>query len=161
MNKKYFYIIPGWEENAQLEPYMKLAELAKNKGYEVRGYDIDWKRMLSSQVFDVPKDSVIFGFSLGAILAWLISQEHSIDKLILASMTPHYSFSDPIIKDQLIELVGEGMVSDIVTNLQPATLAIEKIVLYGDREDESADVLVADTEHELTSNYISEIGKLI
>ena len=92
--KNFFYIIPGWSESSKYKIYQFLARSAKRKGYDVIFYDINWGNPLSSQIFPVRKNSVIFGFSLGAIFARLIAQKYECEKLILASMTPLYSFKD-------------------------------------------------------------------
>lgn len=159
--KKVLYIMPGWEDTGNEEGYQKLGKIAKNKGYDVVVKNIDWTRPLSHQVFDFPSESILFGFSLGAILAWLVAQEKQCQHLILASMTPHYSFTDAEIKKALIELAGDKFVNDIVENLKKNHMADQKTILYGDQEDESADILVQDTDHELTDNYINELAKLL
>lgn len=141
--------------------YQNLGAMARKKGYEVVFKQVDWKKPLSSQVFDIPKESVLFGFSLGAILAWMTAQNKPSSHLILASMTPHYSFTDKEILTALVDLTGNEFVSDIVNNLKDKHYSNKQTVLYGDREDEPADVLVKDTDHELTENYINEIAGLL
>ncbi len=99
--------------------YQLLAESARSKGYEVKLQNVDWKIPLSQQTFEVPESAVIFGFSLWAILAWLNAQRHPCKHLILASMTPHYSFTDKKIREALIDLTGAEFTKDIITNLSP------------------------------------------
>lgn len=158
---KILYILPGWEDSASDKQYQDLADQARDRGYEVVQKDIDWKKPLSGQVFEVPKDAVVFGFSLGAILAWLVAQKHPSQHVVLASMTPHYSFEDPEIKKALIDLAGADFVNDIIAQLKPIHQAKNQTVMYGELEGEAADILVKDTEHELSKNYISEILKLL
>ena len=158
--KKVLYIIPGWEESCGDRPYRLLAEIARQKDYEVIEKNIDWRKPLSSQLFPVPSEAVLFGFSLGAIVAWLVAQKYPCQHLILASMTPHYNFTDPGIKKALIDLVGQEFVDDIISHLSPIHQAKRQTILYGDQEGEKADVLVLHSEHELNSNYIQEITKL-
>jgi len=76
-------------------------------------------------------------------------------------MTPHYSFTQPDIKQALIDLGGVQFVDDIVAMLMPMHLAKNQVILYGDLEKEPADIVVLNTGHELTSSYLSEIGKLL
>jgi len=158
--KKVLHIIPGWEETCRRKPYKELARLAKNKGYEVVCHKVDWHLPLSPQVFAVGKDDIVFGFSLGAILAWLVSQKHECRHLILASMTPHYSFKDKKIKKLLIDLTGPRFTNDIIKYLKSVHRAKKQTIIYGDMEEEKADILVRNTNHELNSRYLSEIGKL-
>lgn len=159
--KKVLYIIPGWQESYTDEPYQFLARAAKEKGYEVVGKDVGWTKPLSLQIFPVPREAVVFGFSLGAILAWLVAQKHPCQHLILASMTPHRSFVDLEIKKALVDLAGQAFVDDVVQHLTPTHYAETQTTLYGDQEEEPADVLVLHTEHELNDRYREEILKLL
>ena len=160
MNKT-LYIIPGWQETTKRQSYQKLRLLAQKKGYSVIFHNIDWKKPLSQQTLSVPKNSIVFGFSLGAILAWLIAQNNPCELLILASMTPHKSFNDKTTKKALIEITGKAMVSDIIKNLKTNHKALRQVILYGDKENEKADILVKNTDHEITENYLNEIKKIL
>lgn len=159
--KKTFYIIPGLEETCRRKPYKKLKEIAEKKGYEVVCVNIDWKKKLSKQIFPIEKDATVFGFSLGAILAWLVAQLYPCRQLILASMTPHYSFTDKKIKKMLIDLLDTGFINDIVKNLETKNKAKKQTIMYGDKEDEPGDILVKGTQHELTDAYLNSIKKLL
>ena len=159
--KKILHIIPGWEDTCRRKAYRKLADVAREKGYEVVFNNVDWKKPLSPQIFPVHKDAVVFGFSLGAILGWLTAQQHPCRHVILASMTPHYSFTDRKIKKALVDLTGPRFVKDIVNNLTPEHRAKKQTVLYGDREDELGDILVSDTDHELSDNYIKTVARIL
>lgn len=66
-----------------------------------------------------------------------------------------------MIKKALIELTGADFVQDIVANPKPDHRARKQTVMYGDRENEMGDILVPNTEHELTDNYIEEIAKML
>lgn len=158
---KVIHIIPGWEDSCGDEQYQKLVGMAKSKNYAVICHDVNWKVPLSKQYFDVNEDDVIFGFSLGAILAWLIAQDKVCGHLILASKTLHKSFVDPNDIKALVELAGEEFVKDIIDNLSPTNKAKKQTVMYGSLEGEEADVLVPNTEHEISDAYIEEVGKLL
>ncbi len=158
---KILYIIPGWEDACHDKPYQLLANAAKKKGYKVICENVDWKKPLSSQIFPVEEAAVVFGFSLGAMLAWLIAQKYPCHHLILASMTPHYSFTDPKIKKALIDLAGKEFIDDIINTLRPKHQAEKQTILYGELEKEPGDMLVHHTEHELNGSYIQEIAKIL
>lgn len=159
--KKILYIIPGLRESCESKPYRLLADAAKEQSYEVVCKNVDWGKPLSLQMFAVPKEAVVFGFSLGAILAWLVAQKYPCRHLVLASMTPHYSFTDPKIKKALVDLLGKKFVDDVIKNLNPKHRAKKQTILYGDREGEKADVLVPKTGHRLNSNYIKAIAQVL
>lgn len=161
MNKT-LHIIPGYKETCRRKPYQKIRKLAEEKGYEVSCVNIDWNKKITKQFFSVNRDDVIFGFSLGAILGRLVAQDYSCGKLILASMTQLECFrKEGEMKKALVDLLGKPFVDDVSKRLKPRHKAKKQIILYGDKEDEKADVLVKDTEHELTGNYIREVGKLL
>jgi len=159
--KKIIYIIPGWEETCRRKPYKLLAKIAENKGYEVVFKNVDWSRPLSLQIFQVPKNAVVFGFSLGAVLAWLVAQDYKCRHIILASMTPYYSWKTPKIKKALIDLAGSKFVNDVAKNLNLKHKAKKQTIIYGDLEEEPGDILVTNTEHELNENYIKEIARIL
>lgn len=158
---KKIYIIPGWEDLCSQDSYQALGKVAKEKGYEVLYKDVDWKKPLSNQIFEVSENAVIFGFSLGAILAWMVAQKNKCNHLILASMTPHYSFEKQEIKEALIEITGKEFVDDVIKNLKKEHLAQKQTIMYGDKEDESANIIILNTDHEITNAYIKEIGKIL
>lgn len=158
---KKIYIIPGWQESSKYKIYQSLASLAKEKGYEVVFYDINWNKPFSAQIFEVQKNSVIFGFSLGAILAYLIAQDYECQKLILASMTPLRSFKDEKLKNELSDLLGKSLIDDISKKLLSKNRALKQIMLYGDKEEEQGDIIVPDTGHRLNTRYNKEIVNLL
>ncbi|MHB1330740.1 MAG: hypothetical protein ACYCY6_02120 [Minisyncoccota bacterium] len=158
---KVLHIIPGWEDSCKNEQYQKLVDAAKARGYEAVCHDVDWKKPLSKQIFAVGENDAVFGFSLGAVLAWLIAQRHVCGHLILASTTLHKSFSDPDDIKALTELAGSEFVNDIIKNLSQTNKAKRQTVMYGALEGELADILVPNTEHELSDAYIEEVSKLL
>ena len=159
--KKILYIIPGWKETCRRKPYQSLARMAKKKGYDVVFCNVNWNESLSPQIFPVPKNAVIFGFSLGAVLAWLVAQDFPCRHLILASMTPHYSWKDRKIKKTLIDLAGSRFVNDIIKNISSRHQAKKQTIMYGSREKESGDIIVPNTGHELSARYIREIAEIL
>lgn len=159
--KKTLHIIPGYKEKTNQKPYRKIADIAKDKGYEISFVSINWNKKLTKQFFSTQKDDVIFGFSLGAILGRLVAQDYDCDHLIMASMTQLSCFDKGEMRDALVDLLGEEIVDDISNKLESKHKAKKQTIIYGDKEEEPADILVKDTEHELTDNYIEEISKLL
>jgi esterase/lipase len=156
------YIIPGYKETCRRKPYQSLATLARSMGYNVVFKNINWNKDLSSQVFSVSEDSVLFGFSLGAVVAWLVAQDNPCKQLILASMTPLHCFKQgDVTREALVELLGASNVDNLEKNLQSSHKAHKQTILYGDKEEERGDVLVPNTEHEINKNYLKEVGKIL
>ena len=158
---KTLYIIPGWEDTCDQTEYRNLGKAAEDAGFQVVFKNVDWKKPLSPQAFEIESDAIIFGFSLGAILAWLVAQKYECQHLILASMTPHYSFVDPLIKKELVNLAGNEFVEDIISNLDSYNKAHKQTIIYGDKENEMADILVQNTDHEINAEYIKVVIKLL
>ncbi len=159
--KKILYIIPGLKETTRCRPYQSLKKIADKKGYEVVCKNVNWDNPLYPQIFPVSKNAVVFGFSLGAVLAWLVAQNYECKHLILASMTPSYSWKNKKIRKALVEIVGLKFVNDVTKNLTLKHKALKQTILYGDLEEEQGDVIVHNTEHELNDKYIKEIAKML
>ena len=159
MNKK-FYIIPGWTETTRRRQYQKLAKAVRNFGYDVVFKNVDWDKKISEQTFAIEDDSILFGFSIGAILARLVVQDHKCKLVIFASMTPLRHFKGGEQEKLLADAIGSKFVMDVKKNLKPKIKA-KSILMYGDKENEKADVIIPDTDHEISENYVKEIIKII
>ena len=159
---KKIYILPGYEETTKRRSYQKLRFLLQQKGYEVVFKNIDWKTNLTKQIFVIEKDSIVFGFSLGAVLARLIVQKYICKHVILGSITILSDFKKGENREALIDLLGLDFVNDIRDYLKPKHKALKQTIMYGDKEGEDmADIFVKNTEHELTDEYLKEIVKAI
>lgn len=160
MNKK-LYIVPGLDDTCSREPYQLLKQMAERKGYQVIPKDVDWKSNLSKQIFSVDATDILFGFSLGAVLVRLVAQQYACKHIILGSMTPLRDFKGGEMRDALIDILGPDFVNDVRDNLQPGHKANKQTIIYGDKENEPGDIIVSNTDHEITQAYISEIEKII
>ena len=94
-------------------------------------------------------------------MAWLVAQDYKCRHIILASMTPHYSWKDKKIKKALVDLLGTKFVNDVIKKLDSKHQAKRQTIMYGDLENEKGDIIVSKTEHELTENYLKEIEQII
>jgi len=159
VNKK-IYIIPGWKETCRRKQYQNLAKALKGKKYDVVFKNIDWDKKISEQVFEVEKNSIVFGFSMGALLARLIAQKYGHKLTIFASMTPLRHFRGGEQEKMLTDAIGERVVEDIKIHLK-SRLKSKCVSLYGDKENEKADIIVKNTNHEISKNYIKEVTKLV
>ncbi len=159
MNNK-FYIIPGWTETCRRRQYQNLAKAVRKNGLEVVFRNIDWNKNLSKQIFEIEKDSILFGFSMGAIVARLVAQEYKCKLIIFASMTPLRHFRGGEQEKFLVDAIGKRVVADVKKHLK-SEIKSKKILMYGDKENEKADIVVKNTGHEISEDYIKEILKLI
>lgn len=155
--KNNLYIISGWHDTTGRAPYQKLYKLAVQKGYGVVKINPEWDEPLSQQIFPVTKDDVVFGFSMGAILACMIGKRYSYKKLILASMTPVLDLSK-----QTLKILGK-VVSDDCQKFRYG--GVKATYFYGEEEvDRSLDKImplgikiVPGTGFQLTDGYIMRI----
>lgn len=158
--KRKFYVIPGWQETCRRKQYQMLAQAVRGLGYEVVFKNVNWQEKLSKQLFVVEKDSILFGFSMGAILARLIAQKYKNELVILASMTPLKHFRESNQEKILAEVIGKQIVADVKKNLI-LKIKSKKIIIYGDKEGEKADILVPNTDHEISKNYIKTVLSIL
>ncbi len=102
---KVAYIIPGFTESAHDFPYTQIKEWLQEKSIHAVPIDITWDlqkeiaRMPSyTEQFlsqfkqeHQPNDEVyVLGYSFGAIVAWIASQEIQPHTIILCSMSPFF-----------------------------------------------------------------------
>lgn len=161
--RKKLYIISGWKETCRRKSYQTIKNIALKKDYDVECIKVDWGLPLSKQLFDLQQNSTIFGFSLGAIFAWLLAQNSQTSHLILASMTPLAIFKNVEQKKELSSLIGNKLTEDIASNIKSNHKAIKQTILYGEKEldGEKFDILIPNTGHKLTNKYIKAIAKII
>ncbi len=161
-------IYPGWGESFKEARYRKLAKTLENAGHKVTPMNLDWRKPLSSNVFAVPKSSIIVGFSYGAVIAYLIAQKFPYKKIILCSLSPLHKFS---YKDNL-KMYQEHMTYEqakvMADDTQKIKINLKKlkvpyITLVGELEKGigKADFIVPKTGHNMTNTYINSISKLL
>src|SRR3989338_11164280 len=89
------YIIPAYEETIKNRGYGPVISEAKKRGYKIVVLNLQIKNRLIDDLVDkalkiIRKDtkSVIFGFSIGALIAYCISTKIKINKAIFCSISP-------------------------------------------------------------------------
>ena len=163
---KKIYIIPGLGEDCNLTRYRSLIKVFQAKGCKVIPVNPNWSRPISEQVFPVEKNAIVFGFSLGAILAYLVVKKYPCKLLILGSTTPIHKFSFKFIE----KIFSTGMDKDVATAIAKdlkkikvslSALKVPFTTLAGEREKMKADFLVPKTSHYLSKKYIEYVGNLV
>ncbi len=160
---KKLYIIPGYRESTRKKPYRQIAALGLKKKYKIIKINPKWNVSLVSQIVPVGKNDVIFGFSLGGILALLIAQKFACKKVILASATTHKCAND----------LKTFLPADIIKDIRKTkkNVASKVIRFYGEFEREDAikylpegasiQKFISKTEHNLSEAYIDAIDKVL
>lgn len=157
--KNNLYIISGWCDTTGRAPYQRLAEIAVCKGYKVVKVNPEWDEALSGQIFPVTKNDVVFGFSMGAILACMVGKKYNCKKIILASMTPVLDLSRPT-----LNMLGKQIANDCKKFKYGG---LKATYFYGEKEiDRSLDRIkrfgikvIPNTQHQLNAEYIQRIAE--
>jgi len=165
--KKIIYIIPGQGENCNLARYKSLSSDLIKKGYVVHPVNPDWYKPISNQVFKIEKNSIIIGFSFGAVLAYLLAEKYSCKKLILASPSPIHTFKESDFVDSLKPYMSKANALEIFKDLKKIkinlhTLKSPYVTLMGQKEtmvknETPAQIYVPRTGHYLGKTYIKYI----
>src|SRR4030042_5586165 len=124
MNKVAF-IIPAFSESTNDEPYEAIALAFKRKGIESIPVNISWKRTTLSDNIDQflrqykkvkAKEFYLFGFSLGAYIAFIASAKIKTKAQILCSLSPCFKEDLPYAGKFLMKVLGRHRIADIEKN---------------------------------------------
>jgi esterase/lipase len=166
--KKTIYIIPGLGESNRLIRYQKLAAELQGKGCVIKKIDPDWQKPLSEQIIKVEKNAVVIGFSLGAVLAYLIAEKFPCKKVIFASMSPIHTFKTKSSIKSLNTIMPLEKASAIVKDWKNIKVSLSNfktpfVRLVGEYEKGmgTADVYVPNAGHYLGKKYREEILKFV
>lgn len=156
----HLYIIPGYEEHES--DYLWLIDEIHHK-YEIAFLDVLKNSTSFKKVFDTPvhPESVVFGFSIGALIAYKLTTP--VKKGIYCSPSNILGKDAQKMKRHIVALFGKTVANEL-THMEygiPATK--EFVVLCGEHElDTTTSTLpnlkvVPDTGHEFTPAYKSAV----
>lgn len=161
LKSKTIYIFPGFQETTKRKPYQELRKSLEAKGSKVILKNINWQEKFSKQLFEVESGSILVGFSLGAVFVKLLAEQNTVSNVLLLSMTPLKYFKNKKDILELVKVCGKSLVQDTVKNLKNKRKLRNEIMFYGEKENTKGDILVKNTGHELTKNYLHEIVKVL
>jgi hypothetical protein len=164
--KKIIYIIPGLGEHCNLARYKKLTDSLKTVGYTVKKINPNWYRPLSELIFPVEKNAIVFGFSFGAVIAYLTVRKYPCRKVIFGSISPIHAFSFKSLVEEYSEHMSKDLSKEIATDIKNIKISLKElqtpfVTLAGEYEKMKADFYVPSTEHRVNSAYINSICKLL
>jgi len=169
--KNKIYIIPGLGENCNLVRYKALSKALQNKGYTVINVNPNWYNTLSEQIFPIKKNSILCGFSFGAVFAYLIAKKYPCKKVIFASISPIHLFSYESLKKEYMQHMDEDVAIKLAKEIKNIKISLNKlkspyITLVGSKEemllrDNTPNIIVPNSRHYMTKNYIKCIQDLI
>ncbi|PJE74314.1 MAG: hypothetical protein COV01_02345 [Candidatus Taylorbacteria bacterium CG10_big_fil_rev_8_21_14_0_10_41_48] len=183
---KRIYIIPGYGETTRRKPYMKLAQIASDLGYEVTKINPDWagglmtdwvKSFVEKTHGSKYENSLVIGFSFGAVIAILGAQQTRFRKIILCSLSPYFSEDIKDLPPEVWDTFGNKHKVDFkkhpfpIESVVPASfligekdwpMAIDKIKKrYSGYKGARKFFLVPKADHSLPDNYLALIEKEI
>lgn len=163
---KKIYIFPELGSNCSENSYKNLSQALKKLDYQVILIKPDWFKPISNQIFKIDEDAIVFGFSMGAVLAYLSICKYRCRFAIFASMSPIYKFTIDEYAVDLFPYMSRDDAYLIARDLKNITIDMSKIeapyiTISGENENMDSDIYVSNTGHELNDNYIENILKII
>lgn len=145
---KIVYIIPGFGESVKLKGYQKIINSFKLKGFKPVTIKIDWNyKVLSdyvvqflSQLAHKKSDKVyVLGFSYGALIAFITSEQVKPDIQFLCSLSPHFKEDLVSFKKSWKKYLGTRRINDLANfsfDKLSKTSANKTIMFMGTNERE-------------------------
>lgn len=164
---KKIYIIPGFGEDCFEPQYKKLIKALEKKGYEAVGINPNWYKPITEQTFQIEPEAMLFGFSFGAVIAYLIARKYPCKKLILASFSPIHSFTHKELVEDATHHMSKEMAVALADDIKRIVVDLSEIqapyiTMAGDREKlGNVHRWVANAGHRINSNYITAILKVV
>jgi pimeloyl-ACP methyl ester carboxylesterase len=145
---KTVLFVPGFDEDIDDRDYTSTISAIEDKGYKVKFVDIQWKRTTINDwtaELDViyakydPKDTILAGFSFGAVTAFMSAVKRSPSELWLFSLSPYFieDLNNRDMKPSWLKQIGHRRVTAFArlsfVNLVKK-IHSKIILIYGDQE---------------------------
>lgn len=169
------YIIPAYKETIRNRGYSRIISGAKEKGYEVEilNLQIQNKSLHSlaiKAINKIEKNSVIFGFSMGALIGYYISTMIPINKGIFCSLSP--CLDSDLKKIRGHKKIFGTKVDELYKTKYKKSLAKKTVFICGKKEMKllvkrtkklasmnKGKLIMTESNHELDNDTIAEILK--
>ncbi|OGH84918.1 MAG: hypothetical protein A2493_00390 [Candidatus Magasanikbacteria bacterium RIFOXYC12_FULL_33_11] len=186
---KVIYIIPGFGQNTKMKGYTELIKFFKTKKFKVVPIKITWKHKVMSdyvtefqtQLIHKKEDDVyLFGFSFGAMIAFISADKIKPKDLLLASLSPYFKEDLKYNRPAWSKYLGKKRMKDFenfsfnklskIINCKTFLFAGEKEVkeLFRTVNDahkklnKSELVIIKNAEHDISKKeYIGELKEVI
>lgn len=156
---KTLFLIPGFRHQATELQYTWIQERAEELGYVVHPITITWEDRVMSQYVEefmeqferhATSHNVVFGFSFGAVIAFISAARTKPEQLYLCALTPAFKEDQPIPHPGWAKVVGPERLADLATFeaevIAPAITAPTTIVC-GEAEAEEYPTLLERCRH--------------
>jgi hypothetical protein len=197
MSKGTFFVIPGFNMQAGDASFRWLVNFLKSEGFTVVKVPVKWSRSTNTLNAELVKNFInkriagktatgknyILGFSYGAVLTLLVSNDIKPNKIFLCSLSPDFKEDQKSVKDWIEKYIGKNRFNDMKSRSLKElakNLSVPSIIFYGSEEGReftrlkiqsenfaklsknSKLVMVKDAHHEIDfPNYIEAIKKEI
>lgn len=146
MKSKKVYIIPGYNESARQDCYVEIAALFEQRNITAIPVSIHWKyrtfsnyvSQLLLQIQTTEHTPILFGFSFGAMVAFLASLLVSPEKLYLCSLSPFFKEDLLTAGDESVQVLGKKRTREmqkISLTERAAAITCPTTLLVGSEED--------------------------
>lgn len=173
-----YIVIPGFGESRSDAEYKTLEKKLKaTSAVVVKFYNPIWdRRTIKHWLSDFEKefsvnnlgDTILVGFSMGSLIALMLAEKFNFKKVLLASLSPYFKNNIKDIPAEASNFFGKNRMAAFSELRRPEKIKCKSIFLFGDQDwpiaisqaRELASlykgkfILVKDTPHELTVEYI-------
>ena len=181
--KQKLYIIPGWGETPRFKNSRELIDIVSEKYEVVPIRYVSKKGALLSENLKIVRDqlksptnkSIVLGFSMGALFAYILASEIKFEKVIICSISPilenDLDFYAP--KD-VHKIFTDREIKNLKT-LKYKKLKCPAVFLYGDKEGEEETfrtkelykknggriIVIKNQDHSMSGAYLENIKKIL
>lgn len=142
-NMKKIYLVPGFGESYKDRIYKEIATQLRRQNWEVLPINIKWDRSTAKDWLEqvrakIKSDKIlnpyVLGFSFGAYVSVLLSQEIKFKKIICCSLSPYFKEDLKNIHPEVVKYFGIRRINDFKNYPFPKKLVEEIIFFVGDKE---------------------------
>jgi len=143
---KKIFVIPGFKQKTSEPSFLWLQKFLKEKEFDVVMVPITWSRktmydyVIEFEEFYLKNKSTenyIFGFSYGAVIAFMAGERLLPKKLFLCSLSSDFKEDLPRMKKWIVRYLGKNRIAEIATRSAvdiAKNLTVPTVVIYGEKE---------------------------
>ncbi len=163
---KIVYIIPGFTEKVNLKGYQQIIKFFKSKNFKVIPIKISWQYKVMSNYVDEffsqlshqQNDEVyLFGFSFGAIIAFISAVRIKPKILLLCSLSPYFNEDLKSLKKSWKNRIGKKRMEDLKKfsfNKLVKNINCKTILVAGKNEGKELDTRVNDAHNKIKKSEL-------
>jgi pimeloyl-ACP methyl ester carboxylesterase len=143
---KTVLLVPGFKEDIKSRDYKSTIEAIEDKGYKVKFVPIKWRHsVIHDWVAELdqeyakhnPKETVLAGFSYGAMTAFMSATKNNPSELWLFSFSPYFAEDMPKMKQSWLNEIGKrrtNVFKDLSFNERASDIKCKTLIFVGDLE---------------------------